>query len=156
MPVNQCGNMAGRDADRLSDLNSAFRDPNVRAIVTTRGGAGAYRICDQIDFKAVLADPKPLIGFSDITYLHLTLWREVRLPSVHGFLVGAQSVRTAKSLTLAGEPVVVHRDNDAYSARVRQGSMASQVSRLACSPDSMTTKIAAGPWRTCSMIISNP
>ena len=44
------GYMAGSDADRLDDLNNAFRAPQVRAIVTTRGGAGAYRIADDIDF----------------------------------------------------------------------------------------------------------
>ena len=65
---------------RLDDLNDAFRDQSVRAIVTTRGGAGAYRICDEIDFDAARADPKPVIGFSDITYLHAALWRACRLP----------------------------------------------------------------------------
>ena len=45
---------------------------------------GAYRICDELVFAAVRADPKPLLGFSDITYLHLALWRDCRLSSVHG------------------------------------------------------------------------
>jgi muramoyltetrapeptide carboxypeptidase len=45
--------MAGRDSGRLADLNEAFRDPVVRAVITTRGGAGAYRIADDIDFDAV-------------------------------------------------------------------------------------------------------
>jgi muramoyltetrapeptide carboxypeptidase len=65
------GYMAGRDSERLTDLNDALRDPAVRAVITTRGGAGAYRIADDIDFAAVRADPKPVVGFSDITYLHL-------------------------------------------------------------------------------------
>ena len=59
--------MAGRDEDRLADLNDALRDPGVRAVVTTTGGAGAYRIVDGIDFAAVRADPKPVVGFSDGT-----------------------------------------------------------------------------------------
>src|SRR4051794_26355981 len=41
--LDQWGYMAGPDQDRLDDLNDAFRDPAVRAILTTRGGAGAYR-----------------------------------------------------------------------------------------------------------------
>ena len=41
--LDQWGYMAGRDQDRLDDLNNAFRDPDIRAIITTRGGAGAYR-----------------------------------------------------------------------------------------------------------------
>ncbi|MGV9822436.1 LD-carboxypeptidase [Nocardia xishanensis] len=40
------GYMAGRDEDRLADLNAAYSDPAVRAIIATRGGAGAYRILD--------------------------------------------------------------------------------------------------------------
>ena len=48
--LDQHGFMAGTDADRLTDLNDAFRDTEVRAILTTRGGAGAYRIYDDIDF----------------------------------------------------------------------------------------------------------
>ena len=123
---DQWGYMAGRDSDRLHDLNDAFRDPNVRAIITTRGGAGAYRICDGIDFDAVRANPKPVVGFSDITYLHMALWREARLPTVHGFLfqVGKQSIQTARSLLLDAEPVVVHRDSDAYSARNHNSGVA--------------------------------
>lgn len=63
------GYMAGRDSDRLADLNDAFRDPGVRAVITTRGGAGAYRIADELDFGAVGMAPKPVMGFSDITYI---------------------------------------------------------------------------------------
>lgn len=118
------GFMAGRDADRLADLNDAFRDETVRAVVTTRGGAGAYRICDEIDFDAARADPKPVVGFSDITYVHLALWRECGLPSVHGCLVGGQAVATAKSLLVDGSPVLVHSDGDAYSSRVHRGGVA--------------------------------
>lgn len=42
--LDQRGYLAGHDADRLSDLNAAFADPEIRAVITTRGGAGAYRI----------------------------------------------------------------------------------------------------------------
>jgi muramoyltetrapeptide carboxypeptidase len=118
------GYMAGHDADRLRDLDDAFRDPEVRAIVTTRGGAGAYRICDELDFDAVRADPKPLVGFSDITYLQLALWRECRLPSVHGWLVGDEGAATARALLSGGPPVVVASDPTAYSAKVRVGGVA--------------------------------
>ena len=65
--------MAGTDEDRVADLNAAIRDPGVRAIFATRGGKGAYRIVDDIDGDALRADPKPIVGFSDVTHLHL-LW----------------------------------------------------------------------------------
>jgi LD-carboxypeptidase N-terminal domain len=53
---------AGNDEDRLADINDAFRDPGVRAVISTRGGKGSYRIAAAIDFDAVRRDPKPLVG----------------------------------------------------------------------------------------------
>ncbi|TWB61262.1 muramoyltetrapeptide carboxypeptidase [Rhizobium sp. ERR 922] len=81
--------LAGTDEERLSDLNAAFRDPDVRAIFTTRGGKGSYRIADQLDFAAARRDPKFLIGFSDITALHLSLLRHCHQVGIHGaFSIG--------------------------------------------------------------------
>jgi muramoyltetrapeptide carboxypeptidase len=80
--------LAGRDEDRLADINDALRDPGVRAIFTTRGGKGSYRIAHALDFDAARRAPKPLIGYSDITILHLALWRQCRLPAFHGPYVG--------------------------------------------------------------------
>lgn len=75
---------AGTDRQRADDLNAALRDPTVRAVFATRGGRGCYRIADRIDFEAVRRDPKLLIGFSENTILHLMLWKECRLPGIHG------------------------------------------------------------------------
>lgn len=122
--LDRHGYMAGRDEDRLADLNEAYRVPGVRALFATRGGAGAYRIADDVDFDAVRADPKPLIGFSDITNLHLALWRECRVAGVHGFLVGARSAEATRRLVMASEPTVLHRDPDALTAAVRFGGVA--------------------------------
>ena len=116
--LDRWGFMAGRDTDRLHDLNNAFRDPGVRAVVATGGGAGAYRIAQAIDIDAVRADPKPVVGFSDITCLHLALWRGCRLASVHGCLVGELAVRTARRILCDAGPVVVRQDPAAYSAQV--------------------------------------
>ena len=80
--------LAGRDEDRLADVNDALRDPGIRAIFATGGGKGAYRIADGLDFDAARADPKPLIGFSEITILHLARWHRCRLVGFHGPHVG--------------------------------------------------------------------
>ena len=81
--------LAGTDEERLADLNAAFRDPEVRAIFTTRGGKGSYRIADQVDFAAVRRDPKFVIGFSDITALHLSLLKHCHQVGIHGaFFIG--------------------------------------------------------------------
>jgi muramoyltetrapeptide carboxypeptidase len=67
----EVGYLAGTDDERLADINTALRDDDVRAIFTTRGGKGSYRIAERLDFDGARRDPKFLIGFSDITILHL-------------------------------------------------------------------------------------
>lgn len=97
------GYLAGRDEDRLADLNAAIRDPSVRAIIATRGGKGAYRIADGLDVAAARADPKLLVGFSEITVLHLALLKNCGLAAVHGACWPPQQfgARTAASFVAA-------------------------------------------------------
>ena len=116
--LDRHGYMAGTDQARLADLNDAFRDPGVRAIVTTRGGAGSYRIADGLDVDAVRADPKPVVGFSDITSLHLALWHRCRLATVHGCLAGGRATASVRQLLMTTEPLTLRRDPDALSAAV--------------------------------------
>jgi muramoyltetrapeptide carboxypeptidase len=116
--LDRHGYMAGPDQARLDDLNDAFRDPGVRAIITTRGGAGSYRIADDLDVEAVRADPKPVVGFSDITSLHLALWRHCRLANIHGCLAGTRATASVRQLLMTTEPLTLRRDPDALSAAV--------------------------------------
>jgi muramoyltetrapeptide carboxypeptidase len=116
--VDKWGYMAGTDDDRLEDLNDAFRDPGVRAVITTRGGAGAYRIADRIDFDAVRAHPKPIVGFSDITYLHLSLMQRCGLAVVHGSLFGPTCQQSVRRLLMTTEPLTLQSNPNAVSATV--------------------------------------
>ncbi|MFI6100653.1 LD-carboxypeptidase [Lentzea sp. NPDC051213] len=122
--LDRHGYMAGRDEDRLADLNEAYRDPGIRALFATRGGAGAYRIANDLDFDAVRADPKPLVGLSDITNLHLALWRECQVAGIHGFLAGDRSAASTRALLMESKPTVLHRDSKALTAAVRFGGVA--------------------------------
>lgn len=81
------GYLAGTDEDRLEDLNAAIRNPEIRAIVATRGGCGSFRLTKGVDLVALVKDPKPIVGFSDITALH-HLWHTVQVPSLHGAISG--------------------------------------------------------------------
>ena len=113
---SQWGYMAGHDEQRLHDLNVAYRDPAVRAIIATRGGAGAYRLLDDLDITAVQRDPKPLVGFSDITYLHLALWQHATMPGIHGGLAGARSAEAVRRLLMTNEPTVLQRNDASVTA----------------------------------------
>jgi muramoyltetrapeptide carboxypeptidase len=78
--------LAGTDEERLSDFNEALRDPEVRAIFATRGGKESYRIADRLDFEAARRDPKFFVGFSDVTILHMALWKNGIGGGIHGAL----------------------------------------------------------------------
>src|SRR5215471_12887316 len=65
--------LAGSDARRLEELNAALADPGIRAVFCARGGYGATRLLARLTPGSVPGPAKPLIGFSDITALHLWL-----------------------------------------------------------------------------------
>lgn len=125
------GYLAGADADRRADLNEALRDPGVRAIFATRGGKGAYRIAAELDVDAARADPKPVVGFSDITYLHLALHRSGVPIGFHGPFVNwnddycdARCADALRRAVMEPEPVEVLSDAREYTARFTTGTQA--------------------------------
>ena len=74
--------LAGDDERRLAELNAALTDPGVRAVFCARGGYGATRLLGRLGTR--LPGPaKPLVGFSDITALHLWL-QGLGYRSIHG------------------------------------------------------------------------
>ena len=81
---NRFGHLAGTDEERATDFNAMFADPEVKAIICLRGGSGAARILPLIDYEQVKANPKPLLGYSDITALHCALHSQTGLISFHG------------------------------------------------------------------------
>lgn len=76
--------LAGDDHDRAADLTRAWTDPDVAAVWCARGGYGAQRMVDLLDYDAMRATgPKHLIGFSDITALHTRIGRELDQVTLH-------------------------------------------------------------------------
>ncbi|HZC86255.1 MAG TPA: LD-carboxypeptidase [Steroidobacteraceae bacterium] len=75
--------LAGSDDRRLAELHAALTDPGIRAVFCARGGYGATRLLRQLAASAPAGAPKPLVGFSDITALHLWLQAHGRI-SIHG------------------------------------------------------------------------
>ncbi|MGE4182709.1 MAG: LD-carboxypeptidase [Limisphaerales bacterium] len=78
------GFSAGTDTQRAADLNAMIRDPRVRAIFALRGGNGCCRLLRNLDYRAARRDPKILVGYSDLTFLQLALWRRSRLVTFSG------------------------------------------------------------------------
>jgi muramoyltetrapeptide carboxypeptidase len=78
------GYLAGTDAHRAADVNAMFTDPTVDAIMAVRGGWGCNRILPLIDYEAVRAHPKIVVGYSDITSLLIALLAKSGLVTFHG------------------------------------------------------------------------
>ena len=81
------GYLAGSDEERIQDIHDMFLNPEVKAILCLKGGFGASRIIDKIDYNIIKNNPKLLIGFSDVTALLNNFYKYANLPTVHG-LVG--------------------------------------------------------------------
>ena len=78
------GYLAGDDRARLDDVNRALQDETIDALWCLRGGYGMIRILDGIDYHALESNPKPIIGYSDVTALHAAIQRKCWLISYHG------------------------------------------------------------------------
>jgi len=86
---------AGSPELRALDLMAMFSDPSVDAIQCLRGGYGSAQVIPHLDYQAIVAHPKPFIGFSDITALHTALLRFTDLATFYG-----------PSLTSVGDPTM--------------------------------------------------
>lgn len=78
------GYLAGKDEDRARDLMTMFEDPEIDAILCIRGGWGSNRLLTLLDYPTIARNPKPLIGFSDITSLLLAIYHKCNLVTFHG------------------------------------------------------------------------
>jgi len=83
------GFTAGSVDNRLRQLHELFADPAVAAIVCARGGAGTIQLLPGLDRDLLGANPKPLVGYSDITLLHLEMER-LGIVSLHGPMVARE------------------------------------------------------------------
>jgi muramoyltetrapeptide carboxypeptidase len=76
--------LAGSDEERAADVNVFFQDPEVKGIFAFRGGYGSCRILPLLDYGAIRANPKPFIGYSDITAMHNAILVKSGLVTFHG------------------------------------------------------------------------
>lgn len=73
----------GTDMERLQDFQNMLDDDSVQAVMCARGGYGAIRIMDAINFTKFRRKPKWVIGFSDITFLHGIINNKLRIATIH-------------------------------------------------------------------------
>lgn len=73
----------GTDEERTSDLQQMLDDPKIKAVMCARGGYGAIRIIDKLNWEKFKAKPKWIIGFSDVTIFHSHLNKNLGIASIH-------------------------------------------------------------------------
>lgn len=81
------GYLGGTIRERVEDLHAMFADPEIQAVFCIRGGYGAAMLLDSIDYELIRRHPKILLGYSDITALHLAIHRRTGLVTLHGPVV---------------------------------------------------------------------
>lgn len=91
--------LAGTDADRAADLQAAWCDPTVDAVLCARGGYGVQRMIDLVDWDAMrAAGPKVFVGFSDITVLHEAFATRLGLTTLYGpMAAGVDFIKNARA-----------------------------------------------------------
>ncbi len=80
---------SGTDDERLADFQQMLDDNSVKAILCGRGGYGAGRIIERINFKKFRKKPKWIIGYSDITVLHSHIYSNYYISSLHSPMAAA-------------------------------------------------------------------
>jgi muramoyltetrapeptide carboxypeptidase len=99
--------------DRLNDLHTAFKDPEVKAIICTRGGYGSNYLLPHLDLDLIRANPKPFFAYSDHTAIQTWINDQTGLVAFHGPMAAADfSVENGVHLesfqaALAGEPITL-------------------------------------------------
>ena len=76
--------LAGTDEYKISELHRFFQDDEIKLILCARGGYGAIRLINKIDYSIIKSNPKPFCGFSDVTALLLMIYRKAGLITYHG------------------------------------------------------------------------
>lgn len=88
--------LAGDAKTRARDLTAMFEDPEVDAVQSLGGGFGASEVVPLLDMAAIAANPKPFVGYSDVTALHVAIRRATGLVTFYGpnFLTMSDPERT--------------------------------------------------------------
>jgi muramoyltetrapeptide carboxypeptidase len=100
----------GTDEERRKDFQDMIDNPDVKAILCARGGYGAVRIIDQLDFSSLKKNPKWVIGFSDITVFHSHLHTNMGVATIHSKMCNSFPDDWSKAEPIQIETIISLKD----------------------------------------------
>ncbi|MCH1557374.1 MAG: LD-carboxypeptidase [Pseudomonadales bacterium] len=152
------GYLAGTDQERASDFNRMFEDPAIDAVFCARGGYGASRILPLINYAAIAQSPKVLLGYSDITALHLAINAATGLISFHGPIATQQfsdyTYHSFKRLLLDAEPKPVIAQPPAFQAKPGRAERRNRLATL--SPGKTQGRLIGGNLTLLTHLLGTP
>ncbi len=109
---------AGTDEMRSNVFNDYLRNPEVRAIICARGGYGTVRMVDNLDLEALQANPKWIVGYSDVTVLHNHIHQHTKINTIHATMpinmqahnANAKSIDELRKVLMTNEVQVLKLD----------------------------------------------
>jgi len=108
------GLFAGSDEERVIDLHTMFADPEVKAIISARGGWGGLRLVDRIDFDLIRRNPKIFVGYSDITTLQLAMYHKTGMITFSGPMVAVEMASDMPEFTAANFWPMLLNEQDVF------------------------------------------
>lgn len=142
---SKSGYLAGSDMDRAAQVNAAFADSAVQAIVCARGGYGSMQILPYLDYEAIRRHPKLLMGFSDITALLCSLYQHSGLVSCHGPIVTTLKSAGLKTLESVFNALTL---NELPAIELERG--------IALSPGKASGPVICGNLTTLCHLVGTP
>jgi muramoyltetrapeptide carboxypeptidase len=109
------GYLAGTDEERINDIHTYFGDKSIKAIWCIRGGYGCTRILHRLDYNLIKKNPKWLIGYSDITALHNSIYNKTGIQGIHG-VVASSSLFSPYTLQHTQELLFNPKKEHTYTA----------------------------------------
>ena len=95
--------VAGDPQQRAADINAMFADPEVDVVQALQGGYGSAQTIPYIDFDVIAANPKPFVGYSDITALHVAIRQRTGLATLYGYGLMGVGDKDSSSFSLNRE-----------------------------------------------------
>ncbi len=149
------GYLAGQDKDRAADIDAMYADQSVRAVFAVRGGWGSARLLPYLDFDLIRAHPKLLVGFSDITALHLAFAARAGFATIHGPNAGSSWSKASwdsfRRLSFDGE-TPLYRNPIATEDRLVQRKWRTQT----ITPGKATGRLLGGNLTVLTSLLGTP